>query len=377
MGENDAKTEDPKKPDAVPAGEENKNDTAVVIILKLNLHCDGCAKKLNRSIRNNFQGVDEVMTDLENNKLTVKGRVDPANLIQKLEMKTRRKIELLSPLPTTAGAGDGNGNDDDKKLDDKTEKKPEQSETNKEVEEKPKEITVVLKIRLHCEDCMHKIKRVIKKYDGVKSVDFEAVKNLVKVVGVIDVNSLVSYLKDKLKRSVEIIPNKKDGHDEKIVQKEASGEEEEEEKGGAKVDAKEKAKVIETSDREGDKKEKESDTNNGKGVASVEEKAVRVDEAKVETNKMEYYGQTDNSYYTMPPPMPINHVYINHGHNYGYGMPSDQSQGSYNSDPGFVNYPHQGNYHNEGYYNLQQYPQSPGPYDAFSDENPNASCYVM
>lgn len=50
-------------------------------------------------------------------KVTVEGKVDPAKLREKLQEKTKKKVELVSPLP-----------------------KKEKDQANKEKKEKPKEV---------------------------------------------------------------------------------------------------------------------------------------------------------------------------------------------------------------------------------------------
>lgn len=79
------------------------------------------------------EGVEDVKADCGSNKLTVKGKVDPTWLREKVEQKTKKKVELLSPLPKKeAPAGD-------KKSDEKpAEKKVE--EKKKDEEKKPKEV---------------------------------------------------------------------------------------------------------------------------------------------------------------------------------------------------------------------------------------------
>lgn len=69
-----------------------------------------------------------VKTDCGTNKLTVIGKMDVLAVKEKLELKTKKKVELISPQPKKdGGAGE-------KKAE---EKKPEQ---NKTPEEKPKEV---------------------------------------------------------------------------------------------------------------------------------------------------------------------------------------------------------------------------------------------
>lgn len=73
--------------------------------------------------------------DTANNKLTVTGKVDPAGLREKVEQKTKKKVELLSPQPKKDSAGAGAG---EKKSAEKTEKKPEEKKT--EEKKAPKEV---------------------------------------------------------------------------------------------------------------------------------------------------------------------------------------------------------------------------------------------
>uniref|UniRef100_A0A804HMV3 HMA domain-containing protein n=1 Tax=Musa acuminata subsp. malaccensis TaxID=214687 RepID=A0A804HMV3_MUSAM len=69
--------------------------------------------------------------------------------------------------------------------------------------------TVVLKIRLHCDGCIHRIKKNIYKIKGVQEVTVDAAKDLVTVRGTMDAKTLRAVLKDKLKRGVEVVPPKK------------------------------------------------------------------------------------------------------------------------------------------------------------------------
>lgn len=75
-----------------------------------------------------FSGVEDVKTEMALNKLTVVGKVDPTKLRDYLSQKTKKNVELVSPLPpkkdNKAAAADDN----------KPEKKPD--------DKKPKEVTV-------------------------------------------------------------------------------------------------------------------------------------------------------------------------------------------------------------------------------------------
>ncbi|KAK7285018.1 hypothetical protein RJT34_19774 [Clitoria ternatea] len=313
-----------KKPD----GGSKQNDAPAAVVLKLDMHCEGCVKKIKRAVRH-FDGVEDVKTDLSGNKITVIGKVDPAKVRDKLAEKTKKKVELVSAPPKKDAAGDKppEKKPEEKKSD---EKKPE----DKKPEEKSRKVsTVVLKIRLHCDGCVQKIRKIILKSKGVESVNIEEEKDLVTVKGTMEVKEMVPYLNEKLRRKVEVVPPKKDDENNK----------------------KEK------------EKEKKKENKEGKEGSKKEESA-----PKVEVNKMEHYG-----YAYPPPPM------------YWYpGYAPDQSSSSSSSYGADVPHGYSNNqgydYHNNNYVNYQHgymvdphylHPNHPPP-QMFSDENPNA-CSVM
>ncbi|KAK7378659.1 hypothetical protein VNO80_04105 [Phaseolus coccineus] len=335
MGEKKGKAKN--EGDNMPESGGKQNDVPAPVVLILNLHCEGCAKKIKRAVRN-LHGVEDVKADLFGNKLTVIGKVDPAVVRTKLADKTGQKVEIISPQPKKdSGAAN---KPQEKKVEEKIteEKKPADKKT---IGKTPKQGPVVLKIRLHCEDCIQKIRRVILKIKGVESVNIDVKKNWVSVNGTMEVNGMVAYLEEKLRRKVEVVPVNK-----------------------------------ESEKKEDNKEEKVKEKKEGGGVkkGGGEKEGV----PKVEVNKMELYG-----YAYPPPPM---YWYD------GYGPGQSSSGGGYSVEvhPGYdSNY---GNYHDQyqnGYgnqgYMVQPHPQPQPPFylnphhpppQMFSDENPNA-CFVM
>ncbi|XP_014495485.1 heavy metal-associated isoprenylated plant protein 6 [Vigna radiata var. radiata] len=337
-----AKNEAGKTPDS--GGKQN--DVLAPVVLRLEMHCEGCVKKIKRVVRN-FDGVEDVKADLLGNKLTVIGKVDSAVVRDKLADKTRKKVEIISPQPKKdSGAA---SKPPEKKVEEKKteEKKP----ADKKTEEKtPKQSTVVLKIRLHCDGCIQKIRKIILRIKGVESVKIEGGKDLVTVNGTVEVKELVAYLNEKLKRNVEVVPLKKEGENKQNKKeenkKEEKGKEKKEGGGGGKKDGGEKEEGV----------------------------------PKVEVNKMEHYG-----YVYPPPPM-----YWYDGYAPGQSSTSGGGGGGYTVgvhsgyDGNYGNYHDQyhNGYGNQGYM-VQQPPPPPfylNPYhpppQMFSDENPNA-CFVM
>lgn len=70
------------------------------------------------------KGVEKVRVEWEASKLTVEGKVDPAKLRQRLQEKTKKKVELISPQPNKNN--NPNNNTDSSKCQEKKadEKKP-------------------------------------------------------------------------------------------------------------------------------------------------------------------------------------------------------------------------------------------------------------
>nr|DAD26810.1 TPA_asm: hypothetical protein HUJ06_028278 [Nelumbo nucifera] len=145
-------------------------------------------------------------------------------------------------------------------------------------------ITVVLKVDMHCEGCAKKVKRSVKGFEGVQNVAVDPAKDLVTVKGTMDVKAMTPYLKEKLKRSVEVVPAKKEdggGKEKEGGEKKKEGGGEGEKKGGEGGEKKEGGK------KEGEKKEGEKKGGGGGGGdAGKKEEAVKPAE-----NKMEYYPQ--------------------------------------------------------------------------------------
>ncbi len=365
MGEKvEAKNEGGEKKAADAGGK--KDDGPSTVVLKIDLHCDGCAKKVKKAIRH-FDGVESVKADNASNKLTVTGKVDPTLLKERLEYKTKKKVEIVSPQPKKEGG--------DKKADEKSEKKPDEKKAD---DKKPKEAqasTVVLKIPLHCDGCIHKIKRIISKIDGVESVVPDAQKDLVTVKGTMNVKELTPHLKQKLKRTVDIVPTKKDDNkggekkDDKL-----GGEKKDDKKGGEKKDDKDGEKK---DDKGGDKKGKEGggDKKEGGGEKKKDgdSKAAAVDNGDgsrgvVEVNKYQHYGY-DPYTYTMPM---YNQSYSNQ--DYGVSTSSSSSYGYVNE--GYVNHGYVVEYNNMPPPPPSYYPDHYAAPQMFSDENPNA-CSIM
>ncbi|KAK4408480.1 Heavy metal-associated isoprenylated plant protein 3 [Sesamum angolense] len=220
MGEKNKKNNEGKQKEGENKKKENgggKNN--VTVVLKADLHCQGCASKVIKCIRS-FDGVDKVMMG-DGQTIMVVGEVDPAKLREKVEQKTHKKVELISPQPKKDGdkkengKGKENSGGDNAKQEKKKESKDknsnDKSDEKKSKEKEPPVVTAVLKVNLHCDGCMQKIYKTVTKTKGYQDIKIDTQKDLVTVTGSMDMKALVELLQKQLKKDVEIVPPKKDG----------------------------------------------------------------------------------------------------------------------------------------------------------------------
>ncbi|CAI0374305.1 unnamed protein product [Linum tenue] len=212
------KKEEEKKQDG--GGEEKKEEEPPQpppeIVLKVDMHCEACARKVARALKG-FQGVEEVSADSKTSRVVVKGKTaDPLKVWERLQKKSGRKVELISPLPKPP------------------EEKPKEEEPPKEDPPKPPPvITVVLKIRMHCEACAQGLQKRIRKISGVESVETDMGNGTVTVKGVVEAGKLAEDVYKKTRKQVSIVikeEEKKEAEEKKEEKEEEKKKEEEEKK---------------------------------------------------------------------------------------------------------------------------------------------------
>ncbi|XVF68518.1 hypothetical protein PTKIN_Ptkin11bG0009100 [Pterospermum kingtungense] len=320
---------------------EKKDKGSLTIVLKVDCLCEGCANKIIKYVRE-FEGVETVKTESGSNKVTVSGAVDPTAIKEKLVKKTKKNVDLVSPQPKK----------DDNKAE-KKEKNPDNEknpDSDKKPEKKPKEnplTTADLKVQLkcQCQGCVVKIRKIVSETKGVHEMKVDKQKELVTVKGTMDVKALAEALKDKLKKSVEIVPPKKE--------KEKDGNNDGGGNGGGGGGG--------NGGGGGGKKNKKGG-NGGGGEGGNEANAGGG--GKMEEKRMEFMPQPGYGYMPgYPGYMP---GYPGHGHpGYGYGYGYQH--------PYPYPYPHGHGY--PGY--VSGYPVSVHPpHQMFNDENPNA-CAIL
>ncbi|XP_017698238.2 heavy metal-associated isoprenylated plant protein 3 isoform X2 [Phoenix dactylifera] len=234
-------------------GEGGKKDGGTIaVVLKVDMHCEGCAEKVKKSVKG-FEGVEGVKADIGGGKLTVVGKVDPSKLRDRVAAKTHKKVDIVSPI--NPPKKDAKEKDISKKP--AAEKVSKKSDDKKKSQE-PVVSTVVLKTHLHCDGCVDRITKKIRKLKGVQQVTADAQKDLVTVKGTMDAKALPEVLKQKLKQAVEVASPKKDDDGKK------------KDKGGDKKD-------------KGGEKETASGGGGGGGGGGKD------DGGKAEANRMDYY----------------------------------------------------------------------------------------
>ncbi|XP_024019949.1 heavy metal-associated isoprenylated plant protein 3 [Morus notabilis] len=135
MGEKKNDVEKKKNGDG---GDKKKEDHSLIVVLKVNMHCEGCASKIVKTVKSfdeiqlmkthccvvwcfgGGEGVDGTKAEFTVNKLTVVGKVNLSKLREMLTGKTKKKVDLISPQPSKK---DDNKNDNKKKTDENDNKK--------------------------------------------------------------------------------------------------------------------------------------------------------------------------------------------------------------------------------------------------------------
>ncbi|RRT59083.1 hypothetical protein B296_00013009, partial [Ensete ventricosum] len=179
--------EEDNKEEAAEAKEEEPPE----IVLKVDMHCEGCARKVERSLRR-YEGVEDVKTDCKSRTVVIKGKAaDPAKICERIQKKTGKKVELMSPLP----------------------KPPEEEEKKEEAEAPPEETKE-------------------------ESVVTDLASSQVIVTGFIDPVNLAENVHRRTRKQASIVPeeekeeegeNKDDNGDEEKQQQQQQGEEEKKE----------------------------------------------------------------------------------------------------------------------------------------------------
>ncbi|KAJ1431777.1 Heavy metal-associated domain, HMA [Sesbania bispinosa] len=240
-------------------------------VLYVDLHCMGCAKKIERSIMK-MRGVEGVVIDMAKNEVTIKGIVEPQTICNMITKKTKRRAKVISPLPPAEG-------------------EPIPEVVNSQVSGP---VTVELNVNMHCEACAEQLKRKILQMRGVQTAMTEFSTGKVMVTGTMDANKLVDYVYRRTKKQAKIVPQREPEPENKEESKEA-------EKPAAQEEAKPEEKKEEEKppeepkkeegggDNKNENKEEKGGEEEGKEEAKKEENGVVVNIDEENMKRMMYY----------------------------------------------------------------------------------------
>ncbi|CAN4089972.1 unnamed protein product [Withania somnifera] len=213
MGEEKEKKGEEEKKEEEKKVEGKKEDEIQEIVLKVDMHCEACARKVARSLKG-FQGVEEVRADSKASKVVIKGKnVDPLKVCERIQKKSRRKVELISPLPKPP-------EENTSKKDEKKEELPKEDKK----EEPPPVITVKMTVQMHCDACAQILHRRIRKIKGVESVTTDLGNNQVVVKGVVNPEKLANDVYKRTGKQAIVVK------EEEVKKEEEKKEEEKKEK---------------------------------------------------------------------------------------------------------------------------------------------------
>ncbi|KAL4387566.1 hypothetical protein GQ457_09G022980 [Hibiscus cannabinus] len=69
----------------------------IVTEFEVSMHCNACERSVAKVIAK-LKGVEKFMTDMNQNKVIVTGKIDPQQALKKLRKKTGKKVEIVGKV---------------------------------------------------------------------------------------------------------------------------------------------------------------------------------------------------------------------------------------------------------------------------------------
>ncbi|KAK7264575.1 hypothetical protein RJT34_32184 [Clitoria ternatea] len=78
-------------------GKNKKVEQAKVVVVefKVSMHCNACERTVAKTI-SKCKGVEKFITDMNQHRVVVTGRIDPKKVLKKLKKKTGKRVEIVS-----------------------------------------------------------------------------------------------------------------------------------------------------------------------------------------------------------------------------------------------------------------------------------------
>ncbi|KAM3318779.1 hypothetical protein ACQJBY_036130 [Aegilops geniculata] len=179
--------QDPKKEE--PPADPPSPPPPVPVILGVEVHCTGCAKRIRRSLLR-CKGVEAVHVDMPANQVTIKGAVDPQALCDRLRAKTKRDATLISPLPPPPPA-------------EGEEPAPPPPPAPPLVSEAR---TVELLVNMHCEACAQQLQTKMMRMKGVVSAQTDLAAGRLTLSATVDDDKIVEYIHRRTGKIASVVP---------------------------------------------------------------------------------------------------------------------------------------------------------------------------
>ncbi|EPS67259.1 hypothetical protein M569_07518, partial [Genlisea aurea] len=140
------------------------------VVLRAFMHCDGCARKFRRKIRD-LDGVEEVTTDFGSGTVVVRGeKLNPGKILETAQNNHNRRVEIISLMP------------------------PLPAEQPRPPEIKPEVIRTVFEGDFHCLSCAEECKRKIARLRGIHDAELDSATTQLTVKGVFSPEEVAEYV---------------------------------------------------------------------------------------------------------------------------------------------------------------------------------------
>ncbi|XP_037468615.1 heavy metal-associated isoprenylated plant protein 9-like [Triticum dicoccoides] len=179
--------QDPNKEE--PPADPPSPPPPVPVILGVEVHCTGCAKRIRRSLLR-CKGVETVHVDMPANQVTIKGAVDPQALCDRLRAKTKRDATLISPLPPPP---------------------PPEGEEPAPPPPPPAPLvsearTVELLVNMHCEACSQQLQTKMMRMKGVVSAQTDLAAGRLTLSTTVQDDKIVEYIHRRTGKIASVVP---------------------------------------------------------------------------------------------------------------------------------------------------------------------------